>query len=81
MNKRKAKKEYKKKHGENPPSAKRLKAAERELYENYNLTPEQIAAVTKAAKTAFAAARAIAEMGKEISKTFTEIAASIEREE
>ncbi|MFA6664896.1 MAG: hypothetical protein WCS21_11365 [Lachnospiraceae bacterium] len=48
MNKRQAKKRYK----SNTANAKQRKAAERELYEKYGLTPEQVEATIKAAKAA-----------------------------
>jgi hypothetical protein len=44
MNKRQAKKQYKRIHGYNPPSERKLSAVRRKVYEEYHITPEQLAA-------------------------------------
>ena len=81
MNKRQAKKQYKKIHGHNPQSAKRLKAAERNTTIEYTLTPEQLEAAVKTAKKAFSIlARELADAANAIADTFNRAADNLESE-
>ena len=77
MNKRQAKKRYKSKTA----NAKRRKAAERELYEKYGLTPEQAEAIIKVAKAAVATASGIIQAAAlAVAETMGKIKENIESE-
>ena len=81
MNKRQAKKQYKKIHGHNQPSAKRLKAAERNTTTEYTLTPEQLEAAVKTVKKAFSIlARGLADAANAIADAFNRAADNLESE-
>lgn len=82
MKYRQRKKNYKKKYGYNPPSERQRKAAQREVYEAYGLTPKQVEAAVKAFERGFAIfADTLAAAAEAIAAAFRNIASGLRESE
>lgn len=82
MNKRQAKKQYKKIHGHNPPSERQRKAAQLKVCEAYGITPEQMQALAAATQKAWDVfARALAGAARAAAEYFNNLAECLEESE